>query len=220
MKMNRRTWAPIDYLYEGPWQDVLEQHQFWRDPKAYLSDGSIHAGLAYFVMVVNGQIAFPGSVAPSKHPFDQVEIPPEVLASPQVQSLLSQWSGAHAAHFGQGSVLKCGFYCVAPGGSCGYHVDGSVLDVGTRVDLNDFNEWNTIATVQCSHRTVMPLRMNVGDEFLIAGMNVRMTPGLLFEFSNTLPHAFFNKGPEYTVLLVTTWAAQADMLQHSLVNLK
>lgn len=220
MKLQRRTWSPIDYLDEAPWQSVLDENDFWRKPEAYLGDGSIHEGLAYFVMVANGQIAFPGAVPPSRHPFDQVEMPPEVLASVKVQSLMNQWFGAHQAHFGPGQALKCGFYCVAPGGYCGYHVDGSVLDVGERMDLNNPKEWDVIMTAQCSHRTVMPLRLNPKDDFRVCGMQVRMTPGLLFEFSNTMPHALFNKGDDYTVLLVTTWMAQSDMMQHSLVDLK
>lgn len=220
MKLQRRTWVPIDYLDESPWQALLEKYPFWRDKNSYLSDGSIHQDLAYFVMVAGGQLAHPDTLIPSPHPFDQVTIPKEAFESIELQSLLSQWLGAHEAQFGPGQPLKCGFYCVAPGGFCNYHVDGSVLNLGERIDLSNPKEWDAIAMTQVSHRTVMPLRLNRGDRFLITGNTIRMTPGLLFEFSNTLPHAIFNQGDDFTVLLVTTWAAQSDMLQHSLVDLR
>lgn len=218
MKLQKRTWVPLDYLDETLWQSLLDRYQFWRDASAYSDDGDLHKGLAYFVMIAQGQFAWPETMTPSPHPFDQVAIPRDVLDSNLLQSLLSQWTSAHESLYGPGRPIKCGFYCVAPGGHCGYHADGSVLDLGQRIDLSNPKEWDGIMQPQYTHRTVMPLRINKYDQFMIAGQPVRMTPGLVFEFSNTMPHAIFNRGDDYTVLLITTWAANADTLQHSLVN--
>jgi hypothetical protein len=220
MKIAKRTWKPLDYLDETKWQEVLDKHSFWREAEAYLSEGELHQKLAYFVMVANGETAWKDTLKPSPHPFDQVAMPTNVLADPQIQSLMSQWLGLHEAVYGEGQPLKMGFYCVAPGGSCGYHVDGSVLDLGERVDLSTEEAQMNVIAPQLAHRTVLPLRVNANDEFLIAGQKVRMTPGLLFEFSNTYPHALFNKGDEYTVLLVTTWLPKTEWYSHNLIDLK
>lgn len=220
MKLQNRTWAPLDYLDESLWQSVLERYHFWRDKNAYLDDGDLHKGLAYFVMIAQGQLALAENITPSPHPFDQVLLPRDVIESQQVQSLLNQWLGLHTAMYGPGQPTKCGFYCIAPGGYTGYHADGSVLHVGQRVDLSDPAEQQAMMQPHFSHRTVLPLRINPYDQFMIAGNPIRMTPGLLFEFNNLLPHAIYNTGDEFTVLLVTTWQSNADMLQHSLINLR
>jgi hypothetical protein len=40
-----------------------------------------------------------------------------------------------------------------------------------------------------------------------------MLRGVLFEFSNMLPHAYFNRGPAHAVLLVTTYLQEALLPQ-------
>lgn len=191
MKLQKRTWIPIDYLDESLWQGLLDRYQFWRDS----------GGVVNFVLTSNGQSYWP-----------EVKAPQEIFTDFRVQSLIGQWLKVHENLYGPGRPISCGLLCVPPYVESEYRVDGSTTDANNQIG------WGQIAQAQGSHLTIMPLRVNPYDQFMIAGMPVRMTPGLFFEFNNTLPHAFFNRGDEHTVLLVTTWAADSDILQHSLVN--
>lgn len=196
----------LDFLDESRWLEVLHEHDFWRDSPVYQEQyDDAHKALAFFTLAGNGRLGLSAGHGEDSPDFDHASVPKAVLEDERLQVLVSGWAQAHSRQYGPGFVAKMGLYAFAPGGHAGYHVDGIVRLAGDPYDLSTQREWDAATHIQSSHRTVMPLLLGEGAEFLIVGRAVRMTPGLWFEFSNTLPHAFFNHSDRHSILLVTTY---------------
>jgi hypothetical protein len=101
-----------------------------------------------------------------------------------------------------------GIYVVHPGGTLGYHIDGPVVLDGETADFSSERVQNLVIATHASHRTVLPLHFNDDDGFMVCGYRVPMRRGQLFEFSNALPHAYFNRGSGHAALLVTTYLVE------------
>lgn len=196
----------LDFLDEGPWLKVLREHDFWRDSPAYQARyDDAHKALAFFTLASNGSFGQDAEYGAGSPDFDHAHVPDTFLSDTRLQSMVRDWADAHSRLYGPGHVAKMGLYTFAPGGQAGYHVDGVVRLEGDSYDLSTQSEWDAAVHIQSSHRTVMPLMLGQGAEFLIVGKSIRITPGLWFEFSNTLPHAFFNRSDQHSMLLVTTY---------------
>lgn len=137
--------------------------------------------------------------------FDAVKIDDCVLTDPQLVALISGWGAMHSGNFGSGLTVKMGWYAIRAGGCVGYHVDGPVFLKGARVDLSLPEIQLGLVELHASRRTILPLRFNPEDEFLICGHRAPLKRRELFEFSNVLPHAYFNRGNNDALLLVTTY---------------
>jgi hypothetical protein len=98
-----------------------------------------------------------------------------------------------------------GLYVIRAGGTLGFHVDGPIFLRGARADLSQEPIQRGLIEMHASHRTILPLRFNPSDDFWLCGYRAPLKRGELFEFSNVLPHAYFNRGSEHAVLLVTTY---------------
>jgi hypothetical protein len=206
MNLPGRYFQLIDYLDESKWLGLLEEYSFWKSAAPFeqaKSNNLYFTLMKYNTMIHNCKDADPLSAFGAR-------VPRKFSAHPEVTRLCNLWSGYHTTLYGTGHVAKSGLFVFQPGGAAPYHVDGNVFRAGQAVDLEQEVEWRMIAFHQASRRTILPLLLNQEDEFLIMGSRVRMTPGLFFEFSNGLPHAFFNRGREHTVLLVTSYLAETD----------
>jgi hypothetical protein len=196
----------IDYIDESEWIAALNKHQFWVDSPEYADEyDANHKALAFFLLMNAGRIGHAAAYNDNGPKFDHTACPSEFLADPAVLSLVAECAKRHAVVYGPGFIAKMGLYTFAPGGQAGYHVDGIVRLAGDHYDVSTQREWDAAVHIQSSHRTVMPLMLGDGAEFLIVGKSIRITPGLWFEFSNTLPHAFFNRSDQHSMLLVTTY---------------
>lgn len=210
----RNLYESLAVVDDAPWQHLLERHAFWRAPGFCLDDE--HQGLGFHILVHEGELARglrPGSAA---FEFDAVAIPDEAFADSQLAGLTDQWSRMHGFNFGPGLTTKMGLYVIRAGGTLGFHVDGPVFLNGMRVDLGVAATQRGLIEVQASHRTVLPLRFNPEDEFMVCNLKAPLKRGELFEFNNVLPHAYFNRGREHAVLLVTTYL-QEDLLPQDYV---
>jgi hypothetical protein len=141
--------------------------------------------------------------------FDAVPVPPDLFEDEEVVELVTHWSAMHAHNYGAGVTTKMGLYVIRAGGVLGFHVDGPVFLKGARADLSDPVLQRGMVEVQASHRTILPLRFNAEDRFLVCGQRIPLQRGDLFEFSNVLPHAYTNGGRGHAVLLVTTYLQEA-----------
>jgi hypothetical protein len=192
---------------EAPWQQLLARTTFWQAPGAHIDDE--HQDLAFHILWHEGELAraLPPGAAGAE--FDAVTIPPACFDLPGCAELVGQWAAMHAGNYGPGLVTKMGLYVIRAGGTLGFHVDGPVFLKGARADLADAQLQRGIMEVQASHRTILPLRFNGEDRFMVCGARVPLRRGELFEFSNVLPHAYFNRGDAHAVLLVTTYLEEA-----------
>lgn len=216
MKLKGRAWQPLDYLSETPWLETLTGFTFHLTHESYATEyDTEHLGLAFFLLMRNGLLATRFQAQDS---FDALPIPGAYFQQERLHRLMRAWIEFHERYYGSGTVLKMGLYCFAPGGRCGYHVDGPVKLEGLSLPLTDPHTQNQVIQAHTSHRTIFPLQLNAEDEFWIGQHRIRTTPGLLFEFDNMLPHAFYNKGSQHTILLVTTYRAEAELFRPSLVD--
>lgn len=192
---------------EGPWQRVLERTSFWQAPGVRLD--AEHQDIAFHILLHEGELARDLPVAAAAAEFDAVRIPDDLFEDEATRSLVGAWASMHADNYGAGVTTKMGFYVIRAGGTLGFHVDGPVFLKGARADLSDRVLQRRLVEVQASHRTVLPLRFNAEDRFMVCGRRVPLARGELFEFSNVLPHAYDNRGDEHAVLLVTTYLEEA-----------
>jgi hypothetical protein len=206
MFLTRQLYAPLARVDDGPWQALLAGHGFWQAPGARVDDE--HQDIAFHILCSEGE---PARALEGGSPaeFDAVPIPPVFFDDPAAVQAIARWTAMHAANYGSGVLTKMGLYVVRAGGTLGFHVDGPVFLKGERADLSQAHLQRGILEVQASHRTILPLRFNEDDRFIVCGCRVPLARGELFEFSNVLPHAYFNCGPEHAVLLVTTYLEEA-----------
>ena len=202
MYLANRLYEPLGHFDDTIWQTVLERHHFWSEAGIMLD--AEHQNIAFHILVHEGEMARSKNTN-SSFEFDAVAIPPEVFDDSVLREQIDRWSAMHAANYGAGITTKMGLYVIRAGGTLGFHVDGPVFLRGARVDLSSETVQRGLMEAQASHRTILPLRFNPKDSFMLCSYRAPMRRGELFEFSNVLPHAYFNRGSEHAVLLVTTY---------------
>jgi hypothetical protein len=160
-----------------------------------------------------------GKVADGNHrayyepTFSDVPVQRQAFADTNLCSQVWSWQDMHARNFGSGILTKMGLYVVRAGGNLGFHVDGPVILKGMKVDLSQPEIQRGVLEMQSSHRTILPLRFNADDRFMICGYRVPLQRGEFFELNNAVPHAYFNRGSEHAVMLVTTYLSEAYLPQ-------
>jgi len=208
MYLSNRLYQPLAQLEDRSWQQVLERHGFWKNFGVTLDVE--HQDIAFHILMHEGEIAQSGQ-GKDEFEFDAVAISAEVFADPALCDEIRRWSDMHTANYGMGVTTKMGLYVIRAGGTLGFHIDGPVFLRGMRVDLSAEPIQRGLMEAQASHRTILPLRFNAQDAFMLCGYRAPLKAGELFEFNNVLPHAYFNRGAEHAVLLVTTYL-QEDLL--------
>lgn len=209
MYLSDRLYAPLASVDDGAWQALLDRHEFWRRPGIRLD--ADHVDIAFHILWHEGELADRGDLPDGGLEFDAVQIPQEVFRDEDLQRLVCHWADMHAANYGSGLTTKMGLYVIRAGGTLGFHVDGPVFLNGARADLGAEHIQRGLIECQASHRTVLPLRFNDDDRFMLCNYPAPLKRGELFEFNNVLPHAYFNRGTEHAVLLVTTYL-QEDLI--------
>lgn len=207
MYLRNRFCQPLAQVDDAPWQHLLERHAFWQAPGARLD--AEHQDIAFHILLREGALADALQPAGEGFEFDAVPIPPSAFADAALRELTDGWAGMHAGNYGSGLTTKMGLYVIRAGGTLGFHVDGPVFLKGMRADLSQQHLQRGVVEVHASHRTILPLRFNAADSFMVCGYRAPLARGELFEFSNVLPHAYFNRGREHAVLLVTTYLEEA-----------
>jgi hypothetical protein len=195
-----RALAQVD---DSAWQAALGRHDFWL--KRGFTHGEDVVDAAFHILMRNGDLSPGAEEEDGAEDFNAVPVSGKVFEDDAFAGLLRGWAAMHDENCGPGFTRKMGLHVVRPGGSVGYHVDGPVLLEGVRTDLSRRDLQQLIIATHASRRTLLALRMNDEDEFLVCGHRVPMRRGELMEFSNVLPHAYYNRGPEPTALLVTTY---------------
>ena len=207
MYLRNRFYQPLAKVDEAPWQQLLDRHAFWQAPGTRLD--AEHQDIAFHILLHEGALAEEMQPADDGFEFDAVPIPRSAFADPALRELAARWADMHAGNYGAGLTTKMGLYVIRAGGTLGFHVDGPVFLKGMRADLSQQQLQRGLVEVHASHRTILPLRFNADDRFMVCGYRAPLARGELFEFSNVLPHAYFNRGSEHAVLLVTTYLEEA-----------
>jgi hypothetical protein len=200
-------YQPLAVTEDAGWQALLDRFAFWRAPGARLDDE--HQDIAFHILLHEGELAQELPAHAAAADFDAVPIPPAFFDDAQAAAMITDWARMHAGNYGPGVTTKMGLYVIRAGGVLGFHVDGPVFLKGVRADLSQPRLQRGLVEVQASHRTVLPLRFNTDDRFMVCGKRVPLARRSLFEFSNVLPHAYTNLGREHAVLLVTTYLEEA-----------
>ena len=211
MFLSGRLHVPLAQVDDDGWQRALDRHGFWRERGE--SPDAEHQDIAFHVLINEGELA-EGAAAPRPAEgieFDAVPLPAPAFDDAELCTLAREWAHMHAQNFGAGLVVKMGWYVIRSQGVLGYHVDGPIFLKGQRVDLSLPYIQRGLVEVNASRRTILPLRFNEQDSFMLCNYRAPLKAGELFEFSNVLPHAYFNRGPEHAVLLVTTYLCE-DLL--------
>ena len=211
MYLPDRLYRPLASVDDTRWQQLLERHPFWRAPGCRLD--AEHQDIAFHILMKEGELALDLTASDSAFEFDAVPILDRVLRDDVLADQVRTWAAMHASNYGTGLTTKMGLYVIRSGGTLGYHVDGPVFLKGMRVDLSQEPLQRGLLEVQASHRTILPLRFNPEDSFMICGYRAPLARGELFEFNNVLPHAYFNRGKEHAVLLVTTYLDESLLPQ-------
>lgn len=216
MFLHKRMHRSLATVNDSSWQARLDEHPFWQQPGVRLDED--HQDVAFHVLMSEGSLAKRQGDQDKKSPFefDAVQVPDEAFESAPLVQQIIEWSNMHANNFGAGQTVKMGWYVIRAGGTLGFHVDGPVFLRGMRVDLAEEAVQRGLIEVNASRRTVLPLRFNESDEFMVCSCKLPLKRGELFEFSNVLPHAYFNKGSQHAVLLVTTYLVE-DLLPEEYV---
>lgn len=207
MYLQSRLYQPLAQVDDAPWQHVLERHAFWRAAGARVDEE--HQDIAFHILMHEGELGDHLDASDSAFEFDAVPVAPQVFEDRQLAAQIREWSDMHAGNYGAGLTVKMGLYVIRAGGTLGFHIDGPVFLKGMRADLSAEPLQRGLVEAQASHRTILPLRFNADDQFMICGYRAPLRRGELFEFNNVLPHAYFNRGPEHAVLLVTTYLDEA-----------
>lgn len=207
MYLQSRFYLPLARVNDQPWQRLLERHAFWQAPGANLDDE--HRDLAFYILMHEGALASELDPDKAGFEFDAVPIPSPIFRDSELSAQVEGWAAMHAGNYGAGLTTKMGLYVIRAGGTLGFHTDGPVFLKGTRADLSQEHLQRGMIEVQASHRTILPLRFNSDDSFMICNYRSPLARGELFEFSNVLPHAYFNRGTQHAVLLVTTYLEEA-----------
>lgn len=199
-----QTLARVD---DEPWQRLLHRHPFWQSPGSRID--AEHQDIAFHILMHDGELADRLAPTDATFEFDAVPIPPGAFQDEELAGQALLWADMHAGNYGPGLTTKMGLYVIRAGGTLGFHIDGPVFLKGMRADLSSEHLQRGLIEMQASHRTILPLRFNAQDSFMICNHRAALSRGELFEFNNVLPHAYFNRGEEHAVLLVTTYLEEA-----------
>jgi hypothetical protein len=202
-----RFYQALAQVDDAPWQSLLRRHAFWQAEGARVDEE--HQDIAFHILMHEGDLGDHLQPGDSAFEFDAVPVPPTAFADQALVAQVHDWSAMHAANYGAGLTIKMGLYVIRAGGTLDFHVDGPVFLKGMRADLSAGHLQRGLIEVQASHRTILPLRFNAADSFMVCGHRAPMHRGELFEFNNVLPHAYFNRGDGHAVLLVTTYLEEA-----------
>lgn len=202
-----RFYEALAQVDDTAWQGVLQRHPFWQAEGSRIDEE--HQDIAFHILMHEGELGDHLQAGDAAFEFDAVAVPPQVFRDEALTTLVRQWSQMHATNYGAGLTIKMGLYVIRAGGTLGFHIDGPVFLKGMRVDLSSEPLQRGLIELQASHRTILPLRFNADDSFMVCGFRAPLQRGELFEFNNVLPHAYFNRGPEHAVLLVTTYLEEA-----------
>lgn len=203
MYLQQHLYQALAQVDDGIWQGLLERHQFWRAQGARLDEE--HQDIAFHILMHEGEIARELSQSDSAFEFDAVPVPCSAFEDSELTNQIRIWAEMHARNYGPGVTTKMGLYVIRAGGTLGFHVDGPVFLKGMRADLSMEHIQRGLIEVQSSHRTILPLRFNPEDRFMLCDYQAPLKRGELFEFNNVLPHGYFNRGSDHAVLLVTTY---------------
>lgn len=209
MYLAKNLYLPLAQFDDAQWQSALARHSFWSQPGVLLD--AEHQDIAFHILMHEGELARVMAKGTDAFEFDAVPIPSAAFEDQALCRLVDQWSAMHAANYGAGITTKMGLYVIRAGGTLGFHIDGPVFLRGQRVDLSSESVQRGLVEAQASHRTILPLRFNPEDDFMLCGFRAPLSRGELFEFNNVLPHAYFNRGDGDAVLLVTTYL-QEDLI--------
>ena len=207
MYLANRLYQPLANIDDAPWQRLLLRHGFWKE-FGFTLDAD-HQDIGFHILMHEGELARSMAKSDDSYEFDAVAIPPPVFDDDALCQQVDQWCAMHASNYGDGITTKMGLYVIRAGGTLGFHVDGPVFLQGARVDLSSEPIQRGLMEAQASHRTILPLRFNAQDDFMLCGYRAPLQRGELFEFNNVLPHAYFNRGSEHAVLLVTTYLQES-----------
>ena len=188
---------------DADWQRALDRHPFWRPGPPRIED--VFPDAKFHVLMHEGSSAEGLMRSHPAFELDAVPVPADVFEDSGVTRLAEHWSDMHANRYGEGVTTRMGLYVVRAGATLGFRVDGPVLQRGSRVDFAPAPMQRALVEVHASHRTLLPLRLNAEDRFMICGHRAPLGRGELCEFCNVVPHAYFNRGREHAVLLVTTY---------------
>jgi hypothetical protein len=202
-----RLHNPLASLDDKEWQSILGAHPFWRNTGFSIDDE--HKDLAFHILMHEGELADGRHGENVDFGFNAVPLAKTEFLDPNLRAQTWSWQEMHARNFGSGVLTKMGLYVIRAGGTLGFHVDGPVILKGMKTDLSQPKMQRAVLEMQASHRTIMPLRFNPDDQFMICDFRVPLQRGELFEFSNVVPHAYFNRGTEHAVMLVTTYLSEA-----------
>jgi hypothetical protein len=189
------------------WQRLLQRHAFWRSPGSRID--AEHQDVAFHILMHEGELADHLAPSDAAFQFDAIPIPPAAFEDQELAAQAQRWAAMHARNYGPGLTIKMGLYVIRAGGTLGFHIDGPVFLKGMRADLSAEHLQRGLVEMHASHRTILPLRFNAQDSFMICNHRAPLARGELFEFNNVLPHAYFNRGAEHAVLLVTTYLDEA-----------
>lgn len=203
----RRFYQALARVDDQPWQRLLQRHAFWQSPGSRID--AEHQDIAFHILMHEGEIAKELAPSDAAFEFDAVPVPRAAFQDGELTGQALRWADMHAGNYGAGLTIKMGLYVIRAGGTLGFHVDGPVFLKGMRADLSEEHLQRGLIEMQASHRTILPLRFNAQDSFMICNHRAPLARGELFEFNNVLPHAYFNRGDEHAVLLVTTYLEEA-----------
>ena len=207
MYLHNRFYQALAEVDDQPWLALLGRHAFWRVPGTRLDEE--HQDIAFHILMHEGAVADALDASEADFEFDAVPIPPDIFRDRDLVQQVEGWAAMHAGNYGPGLTTKMGLYVIRAGGTLGFHTDGPVFLKGMRADLSQEHLQRGLVELHASHRTILPLRFNADDSFMICNYRSPLARGELFEVSNVLPHAYFNRGTEHAVLLVTTYLEEA-----------
>jgi len=207
MYLRNRFYQPLALVDDQAWQRLLERHRSWQSAGSRID--AEHEDIAFHILMHDGELAEGLAASKAGFEFDAVPIPPLAFQDQDLRDQVGRWSDMHVVNYGAGLTVKMGLYVIRAGGTLGFHVDGPVFLKGARADLSAEHLQRGLVEVHASHRTILPLRFNAQDSFMICSYRAPLARGELFEFSNVLPHAYFNRGTQHAVLLVTTYLEEA-----------
>jgi hypothetical protein len=207
MYLPTRFYQPLAQVDDAPWQALLARHAFWQAQGTRIDEE--HQDIAFHILMHEGEIADALQPSYASFEFDAVPVAPTVFEDAELRDQVRDWADMHQGNYGAGLTTKMGLYVIRAGGTLGFHIDGPVFLKGMRADLSQEMLQRGLVEVQASHRTILPLRFNPDDSFMVCDYRCPLQRGELFEFNNVLPHAYFNRGSQHAVLLVTTYLDEA-----------
>ena len=118
MYLANRLYAALADVDDRPWQELLGRHTFWSQAGVHLD--ADHQGIAFHILMHEGELARSLKKSADDFEFDVVPIPGEAFDDPHLCQRTVEWSTMHAGNFGAGVTTKMGLYVIHAGGTLGY----------------------------------------------------------------------------------------------------